>query len=252
MTIPPVPPQPIPAAGDSAGNGQQVWDLDPAVIPNLDELVSEDGKAVDNIYVERQYKLLTEPLYSSWAGPGEGRSWVALANVGWYHADKEAALVPDVLLSLDVNLRDPRTKEGRSYVQWVLGKQPDLVLEIVSDKRGGEDTYKLKEYARLGVSFYVIYDPENHLDGGVLRAFELRGKRYASINSKWIEDLGLGLTFWEGSYLRVQQTWLRWCDQRGVVLPTGAERADAIRREKDEQLDRLRAQLRAAGIEPEA
>jgi Uma2 family endonuclease len=240
MTTPSVPPQPVPA-GASPGNGQLDWELDPAVIPNLDDLVTEDGKAVDNIYVERQYKLLTEPLYASWPGPGEGRSWVALANVGWFFADKEPALVPDVLLSLDVNLRDPRTKEGRSYIQWVLGKQPDLVLEIVSDKQDGEDTSKLNEYARLGVPFYVIYDPENLLEGGVLRAFERWGKRHTPISASWIEDLRLGLTIWEGSYLGVQETWLRWCDQQGQVIRTGAEVAE-----------RLRAQLRAAGIEPEA
>lgn len=218
------------------------------MIPNLDELVTEDGKPVVNILVERQYKLLIDPLYTSWSGPGEGQPWVALANVGWYHTYKQPALVPDVLLSVGIVPRDPRTKEGRSYIQWVVGKQPDLVLEIVSDTRGGEGAYKLNEYARLGVSYYVIYDPEECLEKGMLRAFELSGKRYKPIDPKWIEDLALGLTFWEGDYLGLQQTWLRWCDRDGEVLLTGQEGAAA----KQRTIDKLREQLRALGGDPNA
>jgi Uma2 family endonuclease len=243
--------------------------LPPELIPDLDQLVSEDGKPVDNILVERQYKLLIDPLYTSWAGPGESRPWVALANVGWYHADKQPALVPDVLLSLDIDPRDPRSKEGRSYIQWVVGKQPDLVIEIVSDSRGGEGSYKLNEYARLGVPVYVIYDPEEHLGKGVLRAFELRIKRYKPIDPKWIEDLGLGLMFWEGTYLGIRQTWLRWCDRGGTVLYTGQESAAIAKQERDQaakerdqaakdrdqtakERDKLREQLRALGVDPDA
>ena len=51
---------------------QPIEDLDPAVIPNLDELITEDGKPVDNLFVEKLYHLLTEPLVSSWRRPGGG------------------------------------------------------------------------------------------------------------------------------------------------------------------------------------
>jgi Uma2 family endonuclease len=223
-------------------------------MPDLDKLVSEDGKPVDNVYVERQYKLLTEPLYASWAGPGPGRSFVALANVGWYHTEGEPALVPDVLLSLDVTLRDPRSRGGRSYIQWLLGKPPDLVVEIVSDRRGGEDGYKRTQYARLGVSFYVISDPDNLLEGGVLRVHELRGRRYVPIDPGWIEDVGLGLVLWGGSYWGVQETWLRWCDRQGNPIPTGIEARDAERHRAESALaraERLAARLRELGLDPE-
>ena len=229
--------------------------LPPELIPDLDQLVYEDGKAVDNAYVEREYKLLTDPLYDSWVGLAQGRKLIAYANVGWFHTYKQPPLVPDVLVSLDVEPRDPRTKEGRSYIQWVLGKRPDLALEIVSDKTGGEGTYKFDEYARLGVPYYVIYDPEDHLEQGVLRAFELRGRRYKAIDPKWIEDLGLGLTFWEGVFQGIQQTWLRWCDEKGQVLPTGGEKAEAeqMRATKAEDaLAILRAQLKELGAKPKA
>ena len=42
----------------------------PDVAPNIDDLVTEDDTPVDNLPSEKQQRLLTEPLYSSWSGPG--------------------------------------------------------------------------------------------------------------------------------------------------------------------------------------
>ena len=78
MTTPLVPQEPLSHAWDPA------WDNDPEIVPDLDKLIVEDGAPVDNMFVEKQYRLLTEPLYSSWAGPGEGMPFLALANVGWF------------------------------------------------------------------------------------------------------------------------------------------------------------------------
>src|SRR5947209_19317690 len=104
-------------------DGSPLFGLDPSLLPNLDDLVTEDGAPVDNIYTEKQYRLLTEPLYSSWGGPGEGRSFLALTDVGWFHTWGQPPLVPDGLLSLDAApAGDLRTKEGRSYFQWLIGK----------------------------------------------------------------------------------------------------------------------------------
>jgi hypothetical protein len=120
---------------DANGNGVPL--LDPNCIPSLDHLVTQDDSPVDNFIVERLQRLLTEPLYSSWGGPGEGRPFVAAANVGLFAEPKNPAFVPDFLLSLDVKLRegDPRAKENHSYYIWLFGKPPDPILEIVSDRR---------------------------------------------------------------------------------------------------------------------
>jgi hypothetical protein len=230
--------------------------LDPSLIPNLDDLVTEDGAAVDSIYTEKQYRLLTEPLYSSWPGPGDGRPFLALANVGWFHTSGQPPLVPDGLLSLDaLPAGDLRSKEGRSYFQWLIGKAPDVVIEIVSDRRGGEEDFKMQAYARLRALFYVVYDPDNLLQGGVLRAFALERGKYKSVEPRWFPEVGLGLILWEGTFEGQHYAWLRWCDREGRVIPTGAERADEERRraeETAESLERLAAQLRALGVEPEA
>ena len=38
--------------------------------------------------------------------------------------------------------------------------------------------------------------------------------------------MGLGLTLWHGQFENWETVWLRWCDQQGRVIPTGAERAE--------------------------
>jgi hypothetical protein len=242
--------------------------LAPEDYPNVDDLITEDGAPMDSVHTEKQLRLLTEPLYSSWAGPGDGGTFVAMANVGLFFTVKRPPLVPDFLLSLDVevpaNLRD---KNHRSYFLWEYGKMPEVILEMVSDRRGGEETLKVREYGRRGVLYYVIYDPDNVLKGGVLRVLELHGRRYEARPDSRLPEVGLGLTFWQGEYERANELWLRWCDQEGQLIPTGRERAEQAEQraeqerqraeqerqraaEKDERLKRLEAQLRAMGIEP--
>ena len=230
--------------------------LAPEDYPDLDHLVLEDNTPVDSIFAEKQQRLLTEPLYASWPGPGEGRPFLALANVGLFSSVKEPPEVPDAMLSLDVRAgEDLNAKENRSYLMWVMDKAPDVVVEFVSDRRGGEDTHKLRRYARLRILYYVIYDPRNLLGQGVLRSFGLRRSSYEAVDASWFPEVGLGLKLWEGEYEGHRGTWLRWCDREGQPIPTGKERAEEERRRADraeEQAERLRAQLRALGVNPDA
>jgi Uma2 family endonuclease len=265
--VPDTSPPAVSADPQAAANGG-AWDEDvAAVLPNLDELITEDGAAVDNVFNEKQMRLLTEPLYVCWAGPGEGQSFVAMANVAWFYSNKKPAVVPDALLSVDVEpVADVRTKEGRSYFQWLRGKPPDVIIEIVSDRRGGEETHKMRLCARQGVPIYVIFDPANRLGGGVLRAFALDAVsgQYQPTDPSYFPKVGLGLKLWTGVFEGQHQTWLRWCDANGRLIPTGEEehqraeqerhRAEEERRRAEEaaaKAERLAAQLRALGIEPQ-
>jgi hypothetical protein len=95
-------------------------------------------------------------------GPGPGRSFLVLANVGWFYQRKTPAIAPDCLLSLDVTCPENlQLKEGHSYYQWDMGKQPDALIEIVSDRIGGEESSKKDLYARLGVAHYAVFDPKH-------------------------------------------------------------------------------------------
>lgn len=221
--------------------------LDPADVPDLDGFVTQDDRPVDNLYVEKQQRLLTEPLYSSWTGPGEGRTFLVLANVGLFYSSIEPPLVPDAMLSLDVPAKlHPREKEHRSYFVWIMGKVPDVAIEIVSDLRGEEEGAKMRTYARLNIPYYVIYDPEEYLGHGILRGFGLSRKRYKKMPVDEFGDIGLGLRLWRGTYEGQREEWLRWCDPRGKVLATGKERADTA----EARVQRLEAQLRELGAKP--
>jgi hypothetical protein len=56
----------------------------------------------------------------------------------------------------------------------------------------------------------------------------------------WIPEMQLFLGSWKGMRENRHGYWLRWWDDRGNLLPWGAELVDC-----------LAAQLRAAGIEPD-
>jgi hypothetical protein len=229
--------------------------FDPATIaPNIDHIVTEDDTPVDNMFSEKQQRLLTEPLYSSWPGPGEGRPFVAAANVGVFAATYQPPLVPDVFLSLDVQApQDLWPKQHRSYFLWEYGKPPDVAIEIVSNRKGGEVESKLRDYARIRVIYYAIFDPSEQLRGGPLRLYELHAGTYIAMTERWLPEVGLGLTLWRGIYEQVEGVWLRWCDHAGKVILTGAERAEQERERAEqerERAERLEARLRALGVDP--
>src|SRR5438270_3625071 len=141
---------------------------------DYDALVTEDHKPVDRIFLEKLYRLLTRPLYASWQGPGEGRPFLVLVNVGWFYQRTTPAVVPDCLLSLDVTCpQDLQVKEGHSYYQWDVGKPPEVVIEVVSDRTGGEESHKKNLYARLGVARYAVFDPKHLLSTDTLRTYEI-------------------------------------------------------------------------------
>jgi Uma2 family endonuclease len=151
----------------------------PEVMPNLDDLITEDNKPVDRLYTEKLYRLLTETLYANWPGPGPGRTYLVMVNVGWFYRDKTPPIVPDCMLSLDVSCPDDlHTKSGHSYIQWIIGKPPEVVIEVVSNTKGGEDTDKKDFYARQGVSFYAVLDPEHHLSEELLRIWRRNGPTF--------------------------------------------------------------------------
>jgi hypothetical protein len=260
-----------PAIPPLPGAGAAPFDLEtvcpPEVIPDLSKLVIEDDKPVDNIFTEKQHRLLTEPLYSSWDGGGE--PFLALANMGLFAGVKQVPLCPNVMVNRRVEAgADLSVRENRSYFVWIVGKFPEVVVEIVSDKTGGEEDRKMDAYARMGILYYIIFDPLNRLEHGVLRAFRLNDERdYEPIDPSWLQGLRLGLRIWEGPFEGHPNTWLRWCDQDGNVIPTGAERAQKEKeraekekeraekeaRAKDEalrKLERLAQQLRDLGVDP--
>jgi hypothetical protein len=218
--------------------------------PEIDyeALVTEDHKPADGVFIEKLYRLLTRPLYASWPGPGEGRSFLVLVNVGWFYQRSTSAVVPDCLLSLDVSCpADLHVKQGHSYYQWDMGKQPDVIVEAVSDRSGGEESFKKNLYAGLGVPHYAIFDPQHFLSDDTLRCYELVGGTYRLADPGPWANIGLGLRLWEGRFEGVEAVWLRWCDANSKSIPTGEERATELAehaRQVEERVRELEAEVR--------
>jgi Uma2 family endonuclease len=188
--------------------------------------------------------------------PGH-RPFLALANVGLFYALREPPVVPDMMLALDVTGlgADLSEKANRSYFVWEQGKPPVVAIEIVSNREGGEDREKFQKYVAAAVGYYVIFDPWRRLSERVLRIYQLAGQAYVEQVGSQFNEVGLGVTLWQGEYEGEHQQWLRWVDRTGRLIPTGAERAESAeqRAESAEQrAERLAAQLRALGIDPAA
>ncbi|MBW4643962.1 MAG: Uma2 family endonuclease [Goleter apudmare HA4340-LM2] len=241
-------------------------------IPDANQLVTEDDTPVDNFASAKQQRLLVGSLYSSL----QNQTFLAEANVGIYYTDLQPPIVPDVFLSLDVQApQNWWEKQNRCYMVWRFGKTPEVVIEIVSNTEGDELGKKLRIYEQMRASYYIVYDPNQQLGEKILQVYELRGRYYAEKSENWLEQVGLGVTLWQGKFEGRQDVWLRWCYHDGNVLLTGDERAEQERQraeqadERAEQADeraeqerqraeqeRQRAQLlaerlRAMGIDPD-
>lgn len=247
----------------------ETYGVPPEFWPDLTDIQIDDGKPVDNMYSERQMRLLVDSLYGSYKPP-TGKPFLAVANVGMFHIWKKPPVVPDVLLSLDVipGGDDPHKKENLAYFFWIVGKPPEAVTEIVSNKEGGELGDKKDMYERLLIPYYIVWDQQALLGEERLHCFALDQNHRYRKTAPWFPMIELGVTLWEGHFQDLTSEWLRWSQKDGGILLTGQELAEKHRlkaeqerqkaeqeRQKAEQqrqrADALAAKLRAAGIDPD-
>ncbi|MBX3228145.1 MAG: Uma2 family endonuclease [Labilithrix sp.] len=219
--------------------------------PDTSHLITEDGKPVDSVFAEKQMRLLTESLYSGWK---PGRRFFAAANVGVFAIAQNPAIVPDAFLSLDVEPKPVTGPERRqSYFVWEYGKPPDVVIEIVSNTDGGELSDKLRDYERMRVTHYVVFDPLGKTGAGEVMSFTLMGGVYVHQPQPRFASIGLSLVVWDGVFEDLRERWLRWADLDGVLIPTGNERAaTAEARASTEEARATTAEARATTAEARA
>ncbi len=114
---------------------------------------------------------------------------------------------------------------------------------------------KWEVYERvLRVPYYIVFD--RYKDQ--LRAFQLTGSRYRELELSeprlWMEDIGLGIGLWQGSYQGIERQWLRWYDANGNWIPIPEEQTEQERQRAEQErqrAERLAEQLRALGVEPD-
>lgn len=250
------------AVAETPPNG--AGDID-SIRPDISQIITEDDEPVDNLPSEKNQRLLVEALYAS----NLQRPFLAAANVGLFGAVYEQPLVPDMMLSLGVDVADDWwAREHRSYFIWEFGKVPDVVIEIVSNTKGNEASRKLQRYAQWGAPYYVIYDPQLLVQEAELVVYELHVGQYLPRPDYCLPRIQLSLTLWEGLFEDKVDRWLRWCDGDGNLFPTGAELAEQERQRAEQEhqraeqerqraeeaqvrAERYAAQLRALGIDPD-
>lgn len=196
-------------------------------LPTSDELPDSDGLPVDNELHILAPNLLGLILGFIW---GQRFDWFFGLNMGIYHTtgiNPRVPIVPDSFLSLGVErIRGNRLR--KSYVVWEEnGIVPMFVLEIVSQTPGGEYDEKMSIYSKLGVLYYVIYNPDfwRRDQQEPFEVYHLvNGSYQRQIGEPfWMPEIGLGIGRGIGLHLGLQREWLYWFDERRNRILTPEE-----------------------------
>jgi len=172
---------------------------------------------------------------------------------------KKVPVVPDGSLSLGIPRRQPGNKSRKSYVVWEEeGIVPTLVLEVASWTPGGEYDDQLAIYEKLGVLYYIIYNPESWqrdrrepfeiyklIDGEYRRQI---GEPY------WMPEIGLAIGRSRGIVGGIDREILSWFDPNRDRYLSAEEQAQQAQLEaQPERQTRLAAvpQLHQMGLTAE-
>ena len=180
-------------------------------LPSSAELPDSDDIPVDNEDQNLIPNMLLFLLNFIWA---KRQDWFFGVDMGVYHTTglhPSVPVVPDGFFSLGVERRNAG-KSRRSYVVWEENQiVPILALEVVSWSPGGEYTDKLETYRKLGVLYYLIYNP-THWRRDEHQPFEV----YKLIDDiyqlqlgepLWMSEAGLGIGRYQGRAIFSKNCW---------------------------------------------
>ncbi|MEH1960282.1 MAG: Uma2 family endonuclease [Nostoc sp.] len=216
-----------------------------ACLPSSEELPDSDDTPVDNELQDLIPGLLKAILAMAWA---DRMDWFFGVDMGIYYHPDLPAIVPDGFLSLgverfyDENLRP-------SYVLWEERRVPILALEVVSQKYRGEYSTKKQEYAKLGILYYVVYNPTRRRKAR-LEVYKLVNNLYQlqDGNPLWLPEISLGIGMERGTYLGIPREWLYWYNQQGERLLTPEEQV----KQAQQRAQLLAERLRSLGVDPDS
>jgi len=234
-------------------------------LPDHTQLPESDGTFVKNWQEHPQSILLTDSIQPVLQKLHPDSQYFIGQDLGIYWRITEprerGAEAPDWYYVANV----PPALNGqirRSYVLWQEYIAPLIVLEFVSGN-GSEERDKTPWKGKFWIyeqvirpAFYGIYEVRK----ARLEVYELTGGQYQLLPANErghypIKPMDVELGLWQGEYLAMELPWLRWWDSQGNLLLNGDERAELERQKAElerQKSDRLSAQLRALGIEPEA
>lgn len=216
-------------------------------LPTSEELPCSDDTPVDNEEQNFLPNVLLFLLNTLWANRDD---WFFGVDMGVYHtsgANPRVPVVPDGFLSLGVERRKS-SRKGRGRLSYVVWEENDvvpiLVIEMVSQTPGGEYDEKAEIYTRLGILYYVIYNPDYWRRDGH-QQFEVyklvNGEYQLQIGEPyWMPEVGLGIGRYPVVLGTLQQEGLAWYNQQGTRYLTAEERSE-----------QLAARLRDLGEDPD-
>jgi Uma2 family endonuclease len=233
-------------------------------LPDHTQLPESDGSFVTNFQEHPQSLILTDSILPVLRrhhpdgmfaiGQDSGIYWRntnpplrGVKSPDWYY-------VPNVSPTIEGRPR-------KSYVLWQEVLPPLIILEFVSGD-GSEERDRTPWEGKFWVyesvirpAYYGIYE----VDPGRVQMYQhIAGQfQLQPANERGhhpIPQLGVELGIWQGHFQNMDLPWLRWWDERGNLLLTGHEQADRMREQAEQEhqrAERLAAQLRALGVEPE-
>ena len=214
-------------------------------LPLGTELPDSDDIPVDNEEQNLLPNILLFILNTLWA---DRNNWFFGVDMGIYHPtsiNPRVPIVPDAFLSIGVE-RFKGEQLRRSYVVWEENDiVPILAIAIVSWSPGEEYDEKMEIYRRLGVLYYLIYNP-NYWQRDRHQPFEVyklvEGQYQLEIGEPfWMPEAGLGLGRYKGTVSGQPMELLGWFEETGKRILTSEEKAE-----------RLAARLREMGEDSES
>jgi Uma2 family endonuclease/DNA-binding transcriptional regulator YiaG len=220
-------------------------------LPTSDELPCSDDTPVDDENQNFFPNYLLFLLLFIWPNRYD---WYFGCGMAIYHitgVSPRVPIVPDGFLALGVPRRKPDNKSRKSYVIWEEdGIIPKLALEIVSWIPRDEYDDKLVLYQKLGVLYYVIYNPDywqrdRHQPFEVYKLVD--GQYQLQIGEPyWMPEIGLAIGRSYGPIAGLNQEFLSWFDQEGNRYLSAEENA------KQAQAAAQQAQAEAQQAQAEA
>ncbi|EAZ91181.1 Uma2 family endonuclease [Crocosphaera chwakensis] len=213
-------------------------------LPSAEDLPDSDDTPVDNELQDLIPHILKDILALIWE---DRMNWYFGVDMGIYYDPENPTdvIVPDGFLSVGV----PRIIDSDlrlSYVLWDELVIPTMVLEVVSQTRRGEYTQKKEDYAKMGILYYVIYNPLRKRKPR-LEVYQLENGKYELLAGEpvWLAEINLGIGREIGVYQGVEREWLYWYDKKGKRYLTPQEEA----KKAQEKAKKLEEKLRELGVD---
>jgi len=234
-------------------------------LPSTDDLPCSDDTPVDNEDQNLLPNLLLLSLASIWS---TRMDWYFAVDMALYHTtgvSPKVPVVPDAFLSLGVERRK-NGKSRKSYAVWEeKWTVPTFVLEMVSHRYNDEYEEKQALYAKLGVLYYVVYNPEywRRHQHQPFEVYKLENDTYQPKIGEpyWMEEVGIGIGRGRQTVGGIEQEVLLWYDRQGQAYPLSEQVITEMQAELNEErqraeterqrADKLAEYLRSKGIDPD-